>query len=107
MTHKVNIMKITKSQLKRLIKEELENGSLPSGWSRGQYSMSSATDGELTVDVEDGMVTVEWEESSDDHYGRSTRSASFPLSVITTLMNVQPSSDEAWRRYHNRDGPLD
>jgi len=100
-------MKITKSQLKKLIKEELENGSLPSGWSRGQYSMSSATDGELTVDVEDGMVTVEWEESSDDHYGRSTRSASFPLSVITTLMNVQPSNDEARRRYHHRDGPLD
>jgi len=83
-------MKITKAQLKQIIKEELENRSLPPGWSRGKHSMFSATDGELTVeiDVEDGMVIVEWEESIDDWFNRAqtTRRAVFPISVITALM---------------------
>ena len=60
---------------------------LPQGWSSESWWTASA--GELTVDVENGTVTVEWEESCDDHYGRTTRSASFPLKVITVLMKRQ------------------
>ena len=53
--------------------------------------MTSATDGNhiVDVDIEDGMVTVEWDEPCDDHYGWTTRRASFPLKVVTVLMKRQ------------------
>jgi len=62
---------------------------LPQGWRSIRFVQSAVTNGELTVDIESGTVTVEWEESCDDHNGWTTRSASFPLKVITVLMKRQ------------------
>ena len=60
---------------------------LPDGW-RQEYGSFPLflTDGDVTVDVDDEELTVEWSESRDDHFGQTTRRALVPLSVVRALL---------------------